>query len=94
MSVLANRLRAAGVSESRLHSIQLASRADLPERATDDELALAHEYAELKKTQPFEAAKLREQAGNAVAIDKGARSLRAIDQWLDEKQINAKHGYR
>jgi hypothetical protein len=92
MKDLANRLRAAGVSENRLYSIGLARRApDLPDRATDDELALAHEYNELKKSQPFEAAKLRER--NALAVDRGSKSLRAIDQWLDDKQIAAKHHF-
>jgi hypothetical protein len=90
---LATRLRAIGVSEERLYAVQLAQRArHLPERASDEEIALASEYLALKRSQPFEAAKLREM--HAAKIEAGSNSIRAIDQWLEEKQIVAKHHFK
>ncbi len=91
---LANRLRASGVSEERLFMINLALRAaDVRERATDDELAAAHEYNTLMdRGERFAASRLR--AKNPGAVSRGREALRALDQWLDDKDIKAKHHFK
>lgn len=85
---LADRLRAIGVSEQRLFFIGLAQRA--PEagiKATDAELAIAHEYNE---ADPMTAAKIRARHPRAVA--NGRSALRAIDAWIESNGIAKKHG--
>jgi hypothetical protein len=88
---LTDRLRANGVSEQRLFMINLALRAaDVRERASDDELAVAHEYNTLMdRGEKFAAARLR--AKNPRAVSRGREALRGIDHWLDQNDVQRKH---
>lgn len=86
---LVDRLRASGVSEKRLYLIGLAQRApDAGIKATDEELAIAHEYN--NAPDEFAAAKIR--ARNPKAVANGRHALQAIDAWIDRNEIARKHG--